>query len=100
MPFLKRHIPMFLFLSTEKNIIPVGGQQTFNLTATEGFSGTVKGKVRIYYHTKDWTGLAPVDFPFCLAIGDDAPAAVTYPVSLENFPNPVLEKTTITFSIP
>ena len=41
-----------------------------------------------------------MDFPFCLASGADAPAAVTYPVSLENFPNPVLEKTTITFSIP
>jgi hypothetical protein len=81
-----------------KDTLAIGKEKVFFFQST--YSGNISGTARMYYHTPTRSDLASVDFLFCLSTQSDVATRQSTHATLENFPNPVLDKTTIRFSIP
>ncbi len=82
--------------------IGVAEERTLELTTPQAVSEVISGSVRIWYHSKMWTDMYPVDFPFTITPQSraDVKSVAGQTVVLENYPNPVSGRTSVHFTIP
>ena len=100
----KQHVAVRLKkdISTEIGTIEMCEEKDLELTTSQELTETVAGKIRVYYHSRQWTDLYPVDFPFVIT---PKPQADVSPLEhrgamIENYPNPVSLATTVHFRLP
>ncbi len=82
--------------------IGVAEERTLELTTPQAVSEVISGTVRVWYHSKMWTDMYPVDFPFTITPQSqaDVKSVAGQTVVLENYPNPVSGRTSVHFTIP
>jgi hypothetical protein len=93
---LKDHI------SLVTGTIEMGEEKELPLVTAKPVEHTITGKVTVYYHSRLWMDMWPVEFPFTITpqSQSDVKTAEMQNVLLENYPNPSLDKTTVHFIIP
>ncbi len=89
-------------IATEIGTIEPGEEKTLELTTSKPVEDVTTGNVRIWYHSRLWVDMLPVDFPFIITPQPQADVknSSTETTILENYPNPVSGRTTVHFRIP
>lgn len=100
----KQNIPVRLKkdIAMETGTIEMAEQKTLELTTPQPVQDVITGNIRIWYHSKLWIDMYPVDFPFVIKPQPlaDVRTSPGQPALLENYPNPVSGKTIVHFAIP
>jgi len=88
-------------ISSDIGTIESAQEKTLELTTSESVQDVIKGTVRIWYHSRMWTDMYPVDFPFTITpqAQADVKSGAGQAIVLENYPNPVSGRTTVHFSL-
>ncbi|MDP4219210.1 MAG: T9SS type A sorting domain-containing protein [Bacteroidota bacterium] len=89
-------------IASQIGTIESAEEKTLELVTPEPIDEVITGNVRVWYHSKLWVDMYPVDFPFVITPAQNAGVSdVSSQVAvLENFPNPASGKTTVHFRIP
>jgi len=89
-------------IALETGTIESTEEKTLELTTSKPVEDVIAGNVRIWYHSRLWVDMLPVDFPFIITPQSqaDVNASQTAFTILENYPNPASGKTTVHFRIP
>lgn len=89
-------------IALETGTIEMGEEKTLELITAAPITETIAGNVQIWYHSRLWFDMWPVDFPFVITPQQqaDVKGSSDQTVLLENYPNPVSGKTTVRFAIP
>ena len=89
-------------IALETGTIETAEEKTLELTTSKPVEDVILGNVRIWYHSKLWTDMIPVDFAFEILPQSqaDVKAELAAATILENYPNPASGKTNVHFRLP
>jgi hypothetical protein len=89
-------------ISLVTGTIEMAEEKELPLVTAKPVEHTITGKVTVYYHSRLWMDMWPVEFPFTITPQSqaDVKTGQTASVLLENYPNPSLERMTVRFIIP
>jgi hypothetical protein len=86
---------------SEVGTLAIAQTATIHLVATTVPTVPVTGKVRIFTHTADWSGIEPAEMNYVFnSVNEGVDGVPLGQIGLSNYPNPFSSFTTISFSLP